>query len=413
VPAPPLELTQVYREEWGRVLAPLVRLTRDLDLAEDALQEAWARGLSAWSRDGLPDRPGAWLLVAARRIAIDRLRRRSRDVTDEDVEPEPAPPPELPEDVPDERLRLAFGACHPALSRPAQVGLTLRTLCGLTTAEIARAFLEPEATTAQRLARAKRKILEEGIRWEVPSREDLPERLDAVLAVVYLVFNEGYLAAAGDALIRRDLCAEALRLARMLAALLPDEPEVLGLLSLVLLQDARRDARSGPDGELVPLEEQDRSRWDRREIGEGTRILGRALAVGRHGPYQLQAAIAALHDGAPTAADTDWRQIALLYGALSRAAPSPAVSLAEAVAVAMAEGPEEGLRRLERLEASGELASYHLLPATRADLLRRLGRASEAAESYRAALASCTNERERGYLARRLREVTSAARTST
>ncbi|HEY6002981.1 MAG TPA: sigma-70 family RNA polymerase sigma factor [Anaeromyxobacter sp.] len=395
------------------MLAPLVRLTRDLDVAEDALQEAWTRALATWPREGLPDRPGAWLLVAGRRIAIDRMRRRGRDVSRDEVELDEGgelgglvvPEPELPEEIPDERLRLAFGACHPALSQPAQVALTLRTLCGLTTAEIARAFLEPEPTTAQRLARAKRKIREAGIRWEVPGRADLPERLEAVLAVVYLVFNEGYLAAAGDALIRQDLCAEALRLARMLAALLPDEPEVLGLLALILLQGARREARSGPGGELVPLEEQDRGRWDRAEIEEGARVLDRALALRRGGPYQIQAAIAALHDGAPSAAETDWRQIALLYGALRQLAPSPAVTLGEAVAVAMAEGPEEGLRRLEALEASGELEGHHLLAATRADLLRRLGRGAEAAEAYRAALASCTNERERTYLARRLREV--------
>lgn len=406
-------LDEVYREEWGRVLAPLVRLTRDLDVAEDALQEAWTRALATWPREGLPHRPGAWLLVAGRRIAIDRMRRRGRDVSRDEVELDEGgelgglvvPEPELPEEIPDERLRLAFGACHPALSQPAQVALTLRTLCGLTTAEIARAFLEPEPTTAQRLARAKRKIREAGIRWEVPGRADLPERLEAVLAVVYLVFNEGYLAAAGDALIRQDLCAEALRLARMLAALLPDEPEVLGLLALILLQGARREARSGPGGELVPLEEQDRGRWDRAEIEEGARVLDRALALRRGGPYQIQAAIAALHDGAPSAAETDWRQIALLYGALRQLAPSPAVTLGEAVAVAMAEGPEEGLRRLEALEASGELEGHHLLAATRADLLRRLGRGAEAAEAYRAALASCTNERERTYLARRLREV--------
>jgi len=402
-------LERIYRDEWGRVLAPLVRLTGDLDLAEDALQEAWARALAAWPRGGIPQRPAAWLFVVARRAAIDRLRRRGREAplaAGADEGAAAASNADLPADIPDERLRLIFGACHPALSQPAQVALTLRTLCGLTTEEIARAFIEPAATTAQRLVRAKRKIREAGIRWEVPGREDLPARLEPALAVVYLVFNEGYLAASGDALVRHDLCAEAIRLARMLAALLPEEPEVLGLLALVLLHDARREARRGRDGEFVPLEEQDRARWDRSEIDEGTRILDRAVAMRRRGPYQIQAAISALHGAARTPDDTDWRQIALLYGALARLAPSPTVALNEAAAIAMAEGPEEGLKRVDAFAASGALAGYHLLPAARADLLRRRGRRAEASEAYRAALALCRNARERAYLERRLTEVT-------
>lgn len=401
-------LERIYRDEWGRVLAPLVRLTGDLDLAEDALQEAWTRALATWPRAGVPERPAAWLFVVARRAAIDRLRRLGREASlaaRSDAGAAAASDADPPADIPDERLRLMFGACHPALSQPAQVALTLRTLCGLTTEEIARAFIEPAATTAQRLVRAKRKIREAGIRWEVPGREDLPARLEPVLAVVYLVFNEGYLAASGDALVRHDLCAEAIRLARMLAALLPEEPEVLGLLALVLLHDARREARGGRDGEFVPLEEQDRARWDRSEIDEGTRILDRAVAMRRRGPYQIQAAIAALHGAARTAPDTDWRQIALLYGALARLAPSPTVALNEAAAIAMAEGPEEGLKRVDAFGASGALAGYHLLPAARADLLRRLGRGAEAAEAYRASLALCRNARERAYLERRLAEV--------
>lgn len=402
-------LERIYRDEWGRVLAPLVRLTGDLDLAEDALQEAWTRALAAWPRHGMPARPGAWLLVTARRCALDRARRTRREVVAPSAVSEgEAAPVELGGELPDERLRLAFGACHPALSQPAQIALTLRTLVGLTTAEIARAFLEPEPTTAQRIVRAKRKIREAGIRWEIPGPDELSARLEPVLAVVYLVFNEGYLAASGDALVRHDLCAEAIRLGRMLASLLPDEAEVLGLLALLLLHDARREARADASGELVPLEEQDRARWDGAEIAEGTAILDRAVSMRRRGPYQIQAAIAALHGAAATPMETDWRQIALLYGALSRLAPSPAVRLNEAAAIAMVDGPEAGLRRMDALAASGELAGYHLLPAARADLLRRLGRRAEAADAYRAALALCRNGRERGYLVRRLGEVTDA-----
>jgi RNA polymerase sigma-70 factor (ECF subfamily) len=407
-------LERIWRDESGRILASLVRLSRDLDLAEDALQDAWERALERWPADGLPERPGAWLQAAAHRRLLDLLRRRRPRAAEGDLEglPDPGPAPDgaatgdgAHSGIHDDRLRLAFTCCHPALAQPAQVALTLRTLCGLSTAEVARAFLEPEPTAAQRLVRAKRKIREARIPYEVPAREELPARLEAVLAVVYLVFNEGYLASEGEALVRHDLCAEAVRLARVMAGLLPGEPEALGLLALLLLHDSRRDTRAGPGGELVPLEEQDRSRWDRAQIDEGISTLDRALALGRRGPYQLQAAIAALHAGAPSPQATDWRQIALLYGALRRLADSPAAALAEAAAVAMVEGPEAGLSRIESLAAGGELEGYHLLPAARADLLRRLGRRAEASAAYAQALALCRNRREREYLERRLREV--------
>jgi RNA polymerase sigma-70 factor (ECF subfamily) len=409
-------LTVVYRRESGRVLAALARLA-GLDAAEDALHEAWARALRRWPREGMPESPGAWLHAVARNLLLDGLRRHGRTARGPEAEgalgaaASPAPDAEGALDaaaVPDERLRLLFTACHPALSPPAQVALTLRALCGLETAEIARALLEPEATTAQRIVRAKRKIAAAGIPYALPRREDLPERLAAVLAVVYLVFNEGYLASRGPGLVRLDLCHEAIGLARVLAALLPDEPEVHGLLALVLLHDARREARTGPAGELVPLEEQDRTRWDRAEIAEGLAALDRALALGRSGPYQIQAAVAALHATAATPGETDWRQIALLYGALERFLPTPTVALNAAAAAGMALGPEAGLARLDALADAPELAAGHLLPAARADLLRRAGRPAEAAAAYREALSRCPNERERAYLARRLGEVAPA-----
>ncbi|MBF6239201.1 sigma-70 family RNA polymerase sigma factor [Nocardia otitidiscaviarum] len=389
-----------YRDEWGQVVATLIGATGDWQLAEDCAQDAFAAALVAWERDGVPHRPGAWLTTTARNRATDRLRRdtaanrklRQLAVLIRDpVEPATTA-------IPDERLRLIFTCCHPALPFPARVALTLRTLAGLSTAEIARALLTAETTMAQRLVRAKRKIVEAGIPYRVPSEELLPHRLPAVLAVLYLIFNQGY----GDEDGRRGLTAEGIHLARMLARLLPSEPEARGLLALMLLHEARREQRTA-DGMLVTLEDQDRSRWDRALIAEGVAILDEALTQRRPGPYQVQAAIAACHATAPDAAATDWAQIALLYGELARLAPSPVVDLNRAVAVAMSEGIPAGLALVDELSASGRLAGYYLLPATRADLLRRDGRADAAAAAYEEALRLAPTDAERRYLTDRLR----------
>jgi len=395
-----------YRDEWGQVVATLIGVTGDWDLAEDCAQDAFAAALATWPRDGVPRSPGAWLTTAARNRATDRLRRdsagaaklRERAVLDRD----PAEPP--PDEIPDERLRLIFTCCHPALPFPARVALTLRTLAGLSTAEIARAFLTAEPAMAQRLVRAKRKIREAGIPYRVPPAELLPGRLAAVLAVLYLIFNEGYDDDGAEQTARRALTAEAIRLGRVLVGLMPGEPEPRGLLALMLLHEARRATRTR-DGVLVTLEHQDRSRWDRALIDEGVATLDAALALARTGPYQVQAAIAACHAGAPDATSTDWPQIAALYARLAQLAPSPVVDLNRAVAVAMADGLPAGLRMVDEVAASGLLDGYHLLPATRADLLRRAGRAVEAKEAYEQALELAPTEAERRYLASRLREL--------
>ena len=391
-----------YRDEWGQVVATLIGLTGDWDLAEDCAQDAFAAALATWPRDGVPHRPGAWLTTTARNRATDRLRRDAAGAAKLRQLAVLAHPPDEPpvEEIPDERLRLIFTCCHPALPFPARVALTLRTLAGLTTAEIARAFLTAEPAMAKRLVRAKRKIQEAGIPYRVPPAELLPQRLAAVLAVLYLIFNEGY----DEEDVRRALTAEAIRLTRILVRLMPHEPEPRGLLALMLLHEARRTTRT-EDGVLVTLEHQDRSRWDRTLIAEGVETLDQALAMRRTGPYQVQAAIAACHATAPDAASTDWPQIATLYTELARLAPSPVVDLNRAVAVAMADGIPAGLALVDEIAASGRLDEYHLLPATRADLLRRAGRTAEAKAAYEEARKLAPTETERRYLSGRLREL--------
>jgi RNA polymerase sigma-70 factor (ECF subfamily) len=401
-------VTRAFRDEWGRIVASLIRMTGDWDLAEECAQDAFTRALERWSLDGVPRVPGAWLTTTARNRALDRLRR-ARTGAAKYHEVAMISPPDEPimgddRDIADERLRLMFTCCHPALARDAQVALTLRTLAGLTTAEIARAFLVPEPTMAKRLVRAKGKIRNAGIPYRVPPAHQLPDRMGAVLAVLYLLFNEGYSATSGANLLRQGLCVEAIRLARTLSELMPDEPEALGLLALMLLHDARRDARMDAAGTLMTLEEQDRTRWDRDAIAEGTALLDAALRRGQPGPYQVQAAIAACHVTAADPAATDWTEIAGLYRRLHEMMPTPVVALNRAVAVAMADGPDAGLRLVDELDASGALVGYYLLPATRADLLRRLGRTVEAAAAYRAAIELTATESERRYLTRRLVE---------
>jgi len=392
------------------VLATTLRLTGDFDLSEEAVQDAFVAALEQWPREGTPGNPYAWLVSTARHRVVDQLRRRARFQEKQDELEQVAALEESEVDLSDvamvdDQLRLIFTCCHPALAVDGQVALTLRTVCGLTTEEIARGFLVPVATMAQRLVRVKRKIRDARLPFAMPPRDRLVERLDAVKLVVYLVFTEGYAATSGKAWMRRQLCEEAIRLGRLLCELIPRSPELRALLALMLLHDSRRMARSGPDEEIITLEEQDRGLWDRQEIAEGVPLLESALRDGANDEYVLQAAIAALHARAQRAEDTDWAQIARLYDALLRKRPSPVVELNRAAAVAMAEGPSKGLALIAEIEAKGELAGYHLLPAARADLLRRQGRWPEAADAYREALAMVANDPERRYLSRRLAEV--------
>ncbi len=395
----------IYRTESRRVLATLIRVLGDFDLAEEALHDAFAAAVERWPRDGLPTNPRAWLVSTGRFKAIDRLRRSTRAGTAVEATDLAVSQPELDDDgVADDRLRLIFTCCHPALNRDAQIALTLREVCGLTTEEVARAFLTPAATLAQRIVRAKAKIRDARIPYEIPSRAELPERLDSVLHVTYLVFNEGYMASSGESLTRPDLSLEAIRLWRLLVELLP-ESEAIGLLALMLLHESRRAARTSPVGDLILLNDQDRSLWDRGQIAEGKALVERALSSRQIGPYSLQAAIAAVHAGADNPAATDWPQIVALYDTLAQVNPSPVVELNRAVAVAMRDGPAAGLELIDAILARGDLADYHLAHSARADLCRRLGRTAEARVSYERALALTRQEPERRFLEGRLREL--------